>query len=462
MKKILLLILLALTQFAKAQINTYIITQTGQAEFDTSRVFKRDSNVVFVPKYGIDSARSTINTQLGLRVKYSDTSGMLSHYFRKTDSTAMLLPYMRKVDTSTLSSRINLKVNISDTAGMLTPYLRKIDTSAMLSPYLQEVDTAAMLTPYARKISPSLTTPNIGAATGVSLNTGTTLNGTIFAKSNNAFTLLSTDHGETIGNEATGQNMALGVYSTGVGLQGRNNGAVAATNINPLGGDVRFGISTPAGLFNITGYHTGTGTGDYCSFELRNGAGTVNDAMIVRNLGTSFTTSGPNIQDGGVVMTGSSLSGGLSTGTRGSASFRVYTNDVLRTTWAATTGDISTTGKVVSTGGGLGYATGAGGTVTQLTSRSTSVTLNKLCGTITMFSAAQAADAIVTFTFTNSFIASTDFVLLQHISATNGGAWEFSVVAGAGSCTVTVRNTSGSSITEATPIRFTIIKATTN
>jgi hypothetical protein len=37
---------------------------------------------------------------------------------------------------------------------------------------------------------------------------------------------------------------------------------------------------------------------------------------------------------------------------------------------------------------GIGYATGAGGTVTQLTSRTTGVTLNKVAGQITLFSAA--------------------------------------------------------------------------
>jgi predicted FMN-binding regulatory protein PaiB len=64
-----------------------------------------------------------------------------------------------------------------------------------------------------------------------------------------------------------------------------------------------------------------------------------------------------------------------------------------------------------------------------------------------MFSAAQAADAIVTFTLTDSFITATDFIDIQHISATNGGAWNFSVVCAAGSCTITVRNVSNASIT---------------
>ena len=92
----------------------------------------------------------------------------------------------------------------------------------------------------------------------------------------------------------------------------------------------------------------------------------------------------------------------------------------------ATGTSMTTTGALTSSGGGIGYVAGAGGTVTQITSRTTTVVLNKLCGNITMFSAAQAANAIVTFTLTNSFIAATDYLLVQHISATNGGAWVFS------------------------------------
>jgi hypothetical protein len=127
----------------------------------------------------------------------------------------------------------------------------------------------------------------------------------------------------------------------------------------------------------------------------------------------------------------------------------------------ATGTSLTVSGALLSTGGGNGYGTGAGGTVTQLTSRTTTVVLNKLCGNITMFSAAQAANAIVTFTLTNSFIAATDFLLVQHISATNGGAWVFSCVCGSGSATISLSNSTNASITSATPLRFTIIKGVT-
>jgi len=307
--------------------------------------------------------------------------------------------------------------------------------------------------------TPSLTLA-LGAITPTSINTGTTLNGVGFFKSTTDIALASTTHAATFGGEANSTNLALGEYSTGVGLQARNNGAVAALYQNPLGGDIQVGSST-VGVQNFIINNTDAGTGSYIEMGLRNGAASA-DGLLFRTLGTGFTTSGMNFQDGAFVATSTNLSGGLSIGTQASAAFRVYTNNTLRTTWAAATGDISTTGQVLSSGGGIGYTTGAGGTVTQITSRTTSVTNNKLCGTITMFSAAQAANALVTFTLTNSFIAATDYVLVQHISATNGGAWNVSVVAGAGSATINIRNVSTASITEATPLRFTIIKATTN
>jgi hypothetical protein len=128
---------------------------------------------------------------------------------------------------------------------------------------------------------------------------------------------------------------------------------------------------------------------------------------------------------------------------------------------AATGTSLAATGTVTSSGGGLGYAAGAGGTVTQSTSRTTGVTLNKLCGNITMYSSAVAAQGVSTFTLTNSFIAATDMIVIRHISTTNGGAWNFSVVAAAGSAAITVRNVTTASITEATPLRFSLIKGVT-
>jgi hypothetical protein len=126
---------------------------------------------------------------------------------------------------------------------------------------------------------------------------------------------------------------------------------------------------------------------------------------------------------------------------------------------AATGASLAVSGALTSSGGWIGYTTGSGGTVTQLTSRVTTVVLNRLCGNITMFSSAVLAAASSQFTFTNSFIAVGDIVLITHNSTTNACSWVCETIAGAGSATVVVKNISAASITEATPLKFIVIKA---
>ena len=108
-----------------------------------------------------------------------------------------------------------------------------------------------------------------------------------------------------------------------------------------------------------------------------------------------------------------------------------------------------------------GYITGDGGTVTQATSKSTAVTLNKKCGTVTMNGAALAADAIVSFTLTNSTIAATDVVSLNHSSGGTAGKYALNAQAAAGSASINVTNISAGSLSEAIVIRFAVIKAVT-
>ena len=108
-----------------------------------------------------------------------------------------------------------------------------------------------------------------------------------------------------------------------------------------------------------------------------------------------------------------------------------------------------------------GYITGDGGTVTQATSKSTAVTLNKKCGTVTLNNAALAADAIVSFTLTNSTIAATDVIVLNHASAGTAGKYALNAQAAAGSASINVTNISAGSLSEAIVIRFAVIKAVT-
>lgn len=110
----------------------------------------------------------------------------------------------------------------------------------------------------------------------------------------------------------------------------------------------------------------------------------------------------------------------------------------------------------------FGYGTGAGGAVTQATSKATGVTLNTVTGEITLNNAALNAATNVSFTFTNSVIAVGDLVLVQHVSGgTLGGYYVTAVPAGAGSATVTVRNITAGSLSEAPVIKYVVIKAAT-
>lgn len=108
----------------------------------------------------------------------------------------------------------------------------------------------------------------------------------------------------------------------------------------------------------------------------------------------------------------------------------------------------------------VGYATGTGGTVTQLTDKSTGVTLNKRCGQITMNGASLSAAAEVSFTLTNSFIAATDVVVASIASGATAGAYNLQVDAvSAGSCRFSLGNMSSGSLSEAVVINFAVIKS---
>ena len=105
----------------------------------------------------------------------------------------------------------------------------------------------------------------------------------------------------------------------------------------------------------------------------------------------------------------------------------------------------------------IGYASGAQGAVTQATSKSTGVTLNKSSGQITMDAASLAATTNVTFTLTNSALSAKDVLILNVTNGTSGAynCWVSSM--GAGTATITLRNISGGSLSEAVVLNFAII-----
>lgn len=130
---------------------------------------------------------------------------------------------------------------------------------------------------------------------------------------------------------------------------------------------------------------------------------------------------------------------------------------------AVHTGTVKVTG-TLNVNGVFGYATGSGGTVTQLTDKGTAVTLNKACGQIVMHNAQLAAGATVTFTLNNTTIAATDVVMVN--LGGNVGAYAnyqaYCAGAGGGGAIISVRNVSGGALSEAIVLNFIVIKSVTS
>jgi hypothetical protein len=126
---------------------------------------------------------------------------------------------------------------------------------------------------------------------------------------------------------------------------------------------------------------------------------------------------------------------------------------------------VDTAGNVIqqNPAGTIGYGTGAGGTVTQVTNKATGVTLNKPCGQITMNAASLAANTAVSFTLTNSVISAVDNITvnIQSGAATGGSYTLMADAVAAGSCRISLRNLTGGALAETIVINFQINKTVT-
>ena len=200
------------------------------------------------------------------------------------------------------------------------------------------------------------------------------------------------------------------------------------------------------------------------------------DNAIVRFDGTTGAVQNSSvlIDDNGNVVIGTTLDNdtrriGFTTSTGGSSAIESVTIGVtnqclvFKTTYAIESEKLRITGLgnvLVTGGGGLGYGTGSGGTVTQLTSKSTSVTLNKPTGVIAMHNAFLAAGESVSFQVNNSLVANSDTVSLQGLwSAVDPLNYRIeSTRASVDNFTIRVTNISDSSLSEALIINFTVIK----
>lgn len=105
-------------------------------------------------------------------------------------------------------------------------------------------------------------------------------------------------------------------------------------------------------------------------------------------------------------------------------------------------------------------ALGSGGTVTQLTSKSTAVEINKRRGQIVTHSASLAIATAVSFTVTNSTVEEDDIPIVARRGGASGGSYLVNVTdVNDGSFRITIRNLSTlGPLAEALTLNFAVLK----
>jgi hypothetical protein len=114
----------------------------------------------------------------------------------------------------------------------------------------------------------------------------------------------------------------------------------------------------------------------------------------------------------------------------------------------------------ISSSGVLGYTAAAQGTVTQATSKSTAVTLNKSAGQITLNNAALAGNTAVSFTLNNNLISANDTLILAIGAGAVADPTAYTIYVSnlsSGAAVITLRNLTATSRSEALVINFALI-----
>jgi uncharacterized cupin superfamily protein len=255
-----------------------------------------------------------------------------------------------------------------------------------------------------------------------------------------------------------------------------NATALATPNQNGVKTNVPLHIGTVDGSQGYVFFDNYGNTGGP-SFGFRSGRGTAASPTATQSGDSLFNFYtmgyGANAQAGFGAIFGSMALENWTNTAQGSAWY-FYTNTIgaasitervriaqglmVGTTTDPGAGAVVATSTIKSTGptSGIGYATGAGGAVTQGTNRTTAVELNKVCGAITLFSAAGSTTP-ATFTVTNSTVAATDVIVINQKSGADKYHLLITNVA-AGSFAVTFFTTGGTT-TEQPVFNFAVIKA---
>lgn len=280
-------------------------------------------------------------------------------------------------------------------------------------------------------------------------------------------------------------NFALGGGTNGYILQTNGAGSLSWVIKTPPGtGSTPGGVNTNVQFNNVgvmggsTNFTFNSSTNELSVGNALSGSGGITTVGTVNALNcdaTANVTAQGYIIGGAIAsnslliaagnITGANLIGPLANGTSniaitssGNIAMTVggVANVIVVSSTTLNTGNVAATGGITSAGAlGIGYAAGAGGVITQLTSRTTSVIINKTTGSVTLCSAA-GTNAYQTFTVTNSTVAVNDVIIINQKSGTDQYEAYVTNVA-AGSFKITFATTGGTTV-EQPVFSFAVIK----
>lgn len=252
-----------------------------------------------------------------------------------------------------------------------------------------------------------------------------------------------------VGGSALGKFFGFSASNTHVLDLGVGTGTGSGSDVglyNLVAGNLTFGVNSLERMRissdGVNAQVTGAGTGS-CIFKAAGGSG---------SYGAFYAYNNGNAANNNYIFFGDA-------GGERARITQTTTGDFI-------IGNPSSVGLVVSpagstlhnhANGGLGYGSGAGGTVTQATSKSTAVTLNKPTGRITMNAASLAAGARVGFQVFNTLCSNNDTVVCTAYNNLNYSI-DTAVSGAGGSFYITIKNETAGALAEAVAINFTIIK----
>lgn len=236
---------------------------------------------------------------------------------------------------------------------------------------------------------------------------------------------------------------------SGNGVVGGSNTQVQFNDGGLFGGSPNFTFNNTSNLLSVTSANIGNTIINNTGIFTPGAYADITGANLISTV-TINASNGANL--GNSVIANYFIGNALTSGTVTTAAQPNITS-VGTLTSVTSSGNITTTQT-------LGYASGAGGTVTQTGSRTAAVTLNKPTGKITLVSTSLGANTQQQFTFNNTYISPDDLLLIQHVSGGTLGLYNVTATCTTQQATISIRNNSSSSSGTQQPVlQFALIKA---